>query len=52
MSTITDDVHPLLRIELRINLGPALTRPMPHVGPLNTATTVEKLYLTEPSSST
>ena len=45
------DTHPLLRIELRINLAPALTRDMPHVGPLNTATTVEGLYL-EPSSST
>lgn len=39
-----DEVHPLLTVTLRIDLGSGLTRPMPHVGPLNTAAVVDELY--------
>lgn len=38
----------LLTVELRINLGPALTRAMPHVGPMNTSAGLEELYDSDP----
>lgn len=43
-----DEVHPLLQLTLRVDLGLPLTRPMPHVGPHNTAAGLELLYDSAP----
>lgn len=44
----TATVHPLLTVTLRIDLSSGLSRPMPHVGPLNTSAVVAELYDSAP----
>lgn len=44
---VTDEIHPLLTIELRI-CAPTLTRRLPAIGPMNTAAGLEQLYAADP----